>query len=445
VSDRPPPLLDGLADRILSTGKIAAAGARLASRRAFGFEGERDAKLGAALATELDRMKGMAMKVGQIFSYFDGILPDQAQEALRGLQQGATRLPYGRVARVIEEELGRPIEAVFEDFERDPAASASIGQVHRARYKGRAVAVKIQYPGLADSIEADFARLRPFTRLISVGTAVDGPRIADDLVARLVEECDYRTEAASQEAFRAAFAADPEIAIPAVVPEATSRRVLTMAWAEGRDLYRFATEAPQGHRDAATRTLVRFVYRSLFELETVNADPHPGNYLFPRGCPTAAPIVFLDFGCTHAFTPEFMASERAIARCVIDGHRDRFDEVFLATGMVASPRGFDYDVQWRMHRLQYRPFWDREFVYTTDFMREAMEMSGPSNPNLRRLAISNEWVWLQRLVWGLHAVLVRFGARAPLGDVLREQLDRPRAPLVRGDGSSQVTPQSATP
>lgn len=376
-------------------------------------------------------MKGMAMKVGQVLSYFDGLLADPAHEALRVLQRGATAMPYAKVVGVVAEDFGRPPEELFEAFGRDPVAAASIGQVHRARFEGREVAVKVQYPGLAESIAADIGRLRPLARLVSLGTAVDGPAIADDIAGRLAEECDYAVEAESQEWFRRAWASDPEVAIPGVVRECTSRRVLTTAWADGEDLYAFAGHAPQEDRDAAGRTLLRFGYGSLFGLGRANADPHPGNYLFPPGAPRDAPVVFLDFGCVHRFEPAFLDVERGLARAVLDDDRAAFRRRLDTSGFIADRKGFDYDVQWRMHRLQYRPFRDPGFVYSPALIREAMELSGPSNPNLRRLRVSHEWVWLQRLVWGLHAVLARLAARGPFDGPFRDILDRPAEPGTR--------------
>lgn len=428
--------IEGLAARLRATGKVAAAGARLAARRALGREGDPDLALGESIARELDRMKGIAMKAGQVLSYFEGMLPVSTHEALRVLQTGVTAMPYPRVVEVLAEEFGRPPEELFESFEREPAAAASIGQVHRARFEGRDVAVKIQYPHLAETIEADFRRLRPFSRLVSLGTAVDGPGIADDIAAHLAEECDYRAEAASQEWFREAWSDDPRIAIPAVVPERSSRRVLTTAWAEGDDFYAFAERAGEPERHAAAATLLRFAFGSLFGLGRANADPHPGNYVFPPGAPRDAPIVFLDFGCVHRFGAAFLETERNLARAVLDDRPDEFRRRLDASGLVASPRGFDYDLQWRMQRLQYAPFGDPEFEYSTRFVREVMELSGPSNPNLRRLAVTDEWVWYQRLVWGLHAVLARLGARGPFDELFREMLDGAspaRRPAVPGD------------
>jgi predicted unusual protein kinase regulating ubiquinone biosynthesis (AarF/ABC1/UbiB family) len=422
MTDKRPPLVgEGWAERLLSTGRVAASGVRLAARQVFGREGPVDGLIGESLAAEMDRMKGMAMKVGQILSYFDGILPEETHEALRVLQQGVTSMPYERVADVLREAFGEPVEELFEDFEREPVAGASIGQVHRARYRGRSVAVKVQYPGIVRTLESDFRRLRGLTRLASAGTPVDSMAIVTEMQERVIAECDYLAEARAQEAFRAAFAADEEVRIPPVVEERTRRTALTTDWAEGKTFYDFAKNATRPERDAAGVILLRFAYRSFFELQTVNADPHPGNYFFPE----PGRVVFIDFGCVRQFSPSFVERERRLATTLIENRREDFREVAMATGMIADERGFDFDLYWRMLRHQYAPYTTAGFEFTTDYVRDALEFGKPSrasNKTLRRLSIQPEWIWFQRLQWGLHAVLARLGVRGDFGELLRDFL-----------------------
>jgi predicted unusual protein kinase regulating ubiquinone biosynthesis (AarF/ABC1/UbiB family) len=404
---------------------VAASAAHLATRRLLGWEGEEDGAIGEALAAELDHMKGMAMKVGQILSYFDGVLPEETHAALRVLQRGVTTLPWDRVVEVVREALGASPEELFEDFGREPVAGASIGQVHRATYRGRGVAVKVQYPGIAGALAADLARVRALSHLASLGTAVDGPAIADELGERFRSECDYVAEAAAQDAFRRAFQTDAHVSIPAVVPERTAATVLTTDWAEGRDLYTFAREAPREERDAAGRILLRFAHRSFFTLGTVNADPHPGNYLFPGG----DRVVFLDFGCVRRFSDDFVERERRLMRVVVEGRKEAFREAVRSSGMVPDPRRFDFDLHWRMLRHQWAPYLSDDYAFSLDHIREGMAYSRPTNPNLRRLAIPPEWVWLQRLQWGLHAVLARLGVRGSFRGLLLDILSAPREAL----------------
>jgi predicted unusual protein kinase regulating ubiquinone biosynthesis (AarF/ABC1/UbiB family) len=424
MSDRETfPFGAGWADRLLSTGKVGFSAARLAARRVLGMEGDADGAIGEALASELDRMKGMAMKVGQILSYFDGVLPEETHAALRVLQQGAASMAWDKVAAVIRRALGSDPDDLFDSIDRAPVAGASIGQVHRAVYRGAPVAVKVQYPGIVDTISTDLARVRGFSHIASLGTAVDGPAIADELAERVRAECDYNAEARWQELFRRAFASSSDVVIPSTVPERTAETVLTMAWCEGRDFYTFARDASQEARDAAGMVLLRFAHRSFFTLGMVNADPHPGNYVFLDD----GRVAFLDFGCVRRFDPPFVDAERRLARIVLEGDRGAFPEAVLATGMVADPRKFDYDLHWKVMRHQYAPFIADAFTFSLEHVRAGMELNTPANPNLRRLAIPPQWIWLQRLQWGLLAVLARLGVHGSFGPMLREILDAPSA------------------
>jgi predicted unusual protein kinase regulating ubiquinone biosynthesis (AarF/ABC1/UbiB family) len=415
----------GLGGRLWATGKIAASAAHLAARRLVGARGDQDAKIGDVLARELDHMKGMAMKVGQILSYFDGIMPPETHAALRRLQQGTRPVAFPVMREVIERSFGRPLESLFDRFDRNPVASASIGQVYRAVFAGSPVAVKVQYPGIKETIEGDFSRLEGIARIASAATAVDGPALVAELRLRFAEECDYEREAAHTNAFADAFSQETAISIPRAVPDRTRKDVITTAWAEGEGFYQFADRPDAEARNAAAMTLVRFAYRSFFELATLNADPHPGNYLFP----TDGRVVFLDFGCVRAFEPAFVECERQVARIVIEGRRSEFRDAVLATGMVPRPDRFDFDTHFAMLSHQWEPYRAEHFRFTPEYLDRGRQFSRPSNANLRRIAIPPAWIWLQRLQWGLHAVLVRLSAEGDFNATIRPWLEGGIRPL----------------
>ncbi|MDQ3034755.1 MAG: AarF/ABC1/UbiB kinase family protein [Myxococcota bacterium] len=414
------------AGRALASGKVAASAARLASRRLLGrAAGTTDGLIGESLARELDSMKGLAMKVGQILSYMEGVLPAETHEALRKLQRGAQPVALETLAPVIEEALGRPLGELFDAIDPVAVAAASIGQVHRAVHRGAPVAVKIQYPRVRETLDADFARLGALARLASIATAVDGAALAEELRDRVLEECDYLREADHQDAFARAFAGDREIVIPEVIRERSASTVLTTRWHDGDDFYTFAEHADRDRRSAAGLLLARFAYRSLFGLAAINADPHPGNYLFPRD----GAVVFLDFGCVRRFEPSYVDIERALTRVVITGAREKFRDALLATGMVPRPKKFDFDSHWALLRHQWAPYTAPRFRFTFEYLREGLEYSKPDNPNLRHLAIPPPWIWQQRLQFGLHAVLARLDAEADFREVLESALDEPPRPL----------------
>ncbi|MEZ4228103.1 MAG: AarF/UbiB family protein, partial [Polyangiaceae bacterium] len=238
--------LDGVGrgwGRLLSTGKVASSAARLASTRLLGAAPGKQQQLGALLASELDQMKGMAMKVGQILSYMDGALPEDAQVALRELQGGTRAVRFEVMRGAVETALGGTLEELFEDFEAVPVASASVGQVHRAHFEGREIAVKVQYPGIRDTIHADFSRLEGLSRIASLAASVDGPAIVAELRERFEEECDYRSEAAWQNWFRGRFASYSEVRVPEAILERSAETVLSSEWMAGDDFYRFVEHA----------------------------------------------------------------------------------------------------------------------------------------------------------------------------------------------------------
>ncbi len=251
------------------------------------------------VADTLGAMKGVMMKLGQMASYVDDGLSPAVRRTLARLQDSVPPMQPELAAAVVEEELGAPPERAFARWDPQPIAAASIGQVHRAvTLDGRAVAVKIQYPGIAEMVAADLRNvrlLRRIARITAPGQDVDA--LLTELRDRVLEELDYRREAASQQLFAAYYRRHPAIQVPAVISELSTERMITSELSDGA---RFAELAnwPQRERDMAAETIYRFVFRSLYQIGAFNGDPHPGNYLFHRG----GRVTFLDFGLVKHFT-----------------------------------------------------------------------------------------------------------------------------------------------
>ncbi|MGE0323315.1 MAG: ABC1 kinase family protein [Polyangiaceae bacterium] len=417
--------LDGIGrgwGRLVSTGKAASSAVRLAGAQLFKAAPGKQEQLGELLAAELDQMKGMAMKIGQILSYMDGALPEEAQGALRKLQAGTRSVRFEVMQAAIEESLGGTLGDLFDSFESEPIASASVGQVYRARFQGRDVAVKVQYPGIRDTIHADFSRFEGFSRIASLATAVDGPAIVSELRERFEEECDYRREAEWQNWFLERFAEQQGVYVPQAIGARSSETVLTSEWVSGSDFYEFATEAVAARKQAAARTLLIFALRSLFELGCLNADPHPGNYLFPPTDQGEQLVVFLDYGCVRRLDADFVRHEKRLFELVLDDRRDEFESALLATRMVTKPKRFDFDFHWQLMCHQWAPYRTDDFEFTSEYIRAGAQFTGPSNPNLRLLAFPPQWIWVQRLIWGLHSVLARLGACGNFRELARTVL-----------------------
>jgi predicted unusual protein kinase regulating ubiquinone biosynthesis (AarF/ABC1/UbiB family) len=253
------------------------------------------------VATTLGAMKGVLMKIGQMASYIDDGLSPAVRRTLSRLQDSVPPMSAELAAGVIREELGLPPDQAFARWDPEPIAAASIGQVHRAiTHDGRAVAVKVQYPGIAETIAADLGNVALLRRMLRItAPAQDVDALIAELRDRVLEELDYRREAENQRLVAAYYDGHPTILVPKIIDELSTRRVVTSELADGA---RFAELAQwsQHERDLAAETIYRFTFRSLYDLHAFNGDPHPGNYLFHGG----GRVTFLDFGLVKHFSAE---------------------------------------------------------------------------------------------------------------------------------------------
>lgn len=404
----------GWTRRTLRTGRIAASlgrrAAQAAVKRRLGMDDDADNEKTAdafeRLAGEMDQMKGLVLKVGQMVSYLDGAVPERGQRVLRRLQRQAAPMPYERVEEQIIRHLGAPVEELFDHFEREPAAAASIGQVHRARIGDRELAVKVQYPGMLDTLDTDLANLRRMGALASVGMALSGRELVEELRQRMLEECDYEREAANQEHFRALLADEPRIVIPEVVTERCGPGVLTMAWIEGEAFYDFRERASQEDKDRVGELLFEVSFRSIFAHGAFNGDPHPGNVLIlPDGR-----VALLDWGCVRYFTRDFIEAWKNIAGIMLREERDAFPAAFSKMGFSADPGKMDWDFQYESIGYLYEPMRDSQFRFSQEYVARSWDVLLWDNPNLRRIKMSPEWLLIQRLQWGLYSVLALLDA-----------------------------------
>lgn len=274
-------------------------------------------KIAGRMAEILGGMKGLAMKAGQILSYVDDWMPDEVRPTYSGvlstLQAKAPKVPLSEMLNVFIDEVGEPPDEVFAQFDEEPIAAASIGQVYRATlHTGERVAVKIQYPGIARAIESDLKNLDLLESVVRASTLgrFDVTRSLQDIKTKITEELDYDHEAANQERFAALYRDHPSIVIPRVHREYSKKRVLTTEYLEGQT-YQQIKAAPQEERDRLGQILYEFVFGSFHRHGLFNADPHPGNYLFlPDGR-----VAFLDFGCVQTFDLEVPRGfQRLVAR-----------------------------------------------------------------------------------------------------------------------------------
>jgi len=332
---------------------IGSQGARMAGTRAAnvarskdrGLEEMEKRHLEAAerMVDTLGNMKGAAMKIAQLASFIDTeFLPPEYrelyQEKLSKLRSEAPPMGWDKVRGVLEEEWDEPVEELFEDFEQEAAAAASIGQVHRATLPdGRLVAVKIQYPGVARALRADMENagmLLRFAKAIAPG--LDAKAAAAELKERVLEELDYEHEAQNQRAFARAYRGHPFIHVPDVVTRLSRDRVMVSEWVEGIG-FEQVKQLPQEERDRFGEIVFRFNFGSVYHLQHFNADAHPGNYLLMDD----GRVAFLDFGMTKQLDKEQIELEIAALEAVFAEDPERLRAALGDLGFLNRPKRVD--------------------------------------------------------------------------------------------------------
>src|SRR4051794_18647504 len=291
----------------------------------------------------LGRMKGAAMKIGQLASFIDTeFLPpeyrDLYQDKLATLRSTAPPMPWKKVRGVLDEEWEEPVEELFEDFEQEAAAAASIGQVHRAVLPdGRQVAVKVQYPGVAAAIAADMQNAGLILRLAKAfAPGLDAKAAAAELKERVLEELDYELEAQNQRAFARGYRNHPFIHVPDVVTRLSTEQVLVSEWVDGAG-FDEVRELPQPERDRFGEIVFRFCFGSIYHLQHFNADAHPGNYLLLED----GRVAFLDFGMTKQLDKEQIELEITAIEAVLDDSPDRLRTALGDLGFLRNPKRVD--------------------------------------------------------------------------------------------------------
>jgi predicted unusual protein kinase regulating ubiquinone biosynthesis (AarF/ABC1/UbiB family) len=385
------------------------------ARRAFANAERRDdldakfqLKTAEQVAEVLGGMKGALMKLGQMASYLDQGLPEPVRDALAQLQADAPAMDPDLATATVEGQLGHPVSELFDTWDPVPMAAASIGQVHRAvTTDGRAVAVKVQYPGVDDAIKADLGNAGLLFQGVSMlfPGLEPGPIVAE-LRERLIEELDYRQEAANQLMFADYFRGHPFIHVPDVVADYSSGTVLTTELVNG-DRFDVLQTWAQEEKDVAAEAIYRFVFRSLYRLHAFNGDPHPGNYLFHGG----GRVSFLDFGLVKRFNEdEVELLKRMVQAMVIDHDIDEFrraiaDAGFLRTSTQFSNEAiadyFGHFYEWVMAdgEQTITPEWSAES------MRRFFDPTGDHGDIMKASNVPASFVIIQRINLGLGAVI----------------------------------------
>ncbi|MGH9275710.1 MAG: ABC1 kinase family protein [Acidimicrobiales bacterium] len=367
------------------------------------------------IAGTLGNMKGALMKVGQLASFVDDGMPEPVRQALAQLQADAPPMSPDLAAGVVRDELGAPPETLFAEWDPVPIAAASIGQVHRALTKdGRAVAVKVQYPGVDEAIRSD---LDGFDTAMSPAGLLyknfDVAPFIEEIRERIGEELDYRVEAANQRLFADYYRGHPFIEVPDVVDELSTGRVLTTDLAVGARFSEVESWS-QAERDLAGEAIIRFVYRSLYRLQAFNGDPHPGNYLFrPSGR-----VTFLDFGLVKQYSDDeadqmMDLAQNMVIKPDLAGARGAAERAgyYPAGAPVSDQEIWDFSITfWEMVQK------DELFRFTPEYASEVARRfllgRATHGDAVKYANMPARWVILQRINVGLIAILGRLQAEA---------------------------------
>ncbi|HEY2078641.1 MAG TPA: AarF/ABC1/UbiB kinase family protein, partial [Streptosporangiaceae bacterium] len=397
---------------VIRTAKLASLPVGVAGRAALGLGKRIGGRPAEIVAQELQQrtaeqifrvlgeLKGGALKLGQALSIFEAALPPEIagpyRTTLTRLQESAPPLPAAAVHKVLASDLGTDWRAHFAEFSDEPAAAASIGQVHRAVWHdGRQVAVKIQYPGAGRALSNDFTQLSRVGRLFGVlMPGLDVKPMLEELRARVVEELDYRLEGESQQAFADAFAGDADIAIPQVL--LATDHVLVSEWMDGTPLAQVIASGTREQRDAAGILLVRFLFSGPARAGLLHADPHPGNFrLLPDGR-----LGVLDFGAVDRLPGGLpLIFGRLLWLMHNDGEIEQVEQDLREHGFLRPGMTIDLDELRAFLAPLAEPSHGDTFAFSREWMRgEAARMTDIRAASVaRRLNLPPSYVLIHRV------------------------------------------------
>jgi predicted unusual protein kinase regulating ubiquinone biosynthesis (AarF/ABC1/UbiB family) len=377
----------------------------------------------------LGQMKGAAMKLGQFASFIDTeFIPEEYreiyQEQLAKLRTDAPAMPWEKVEKVLLEEYdGEPVSELFAEFEQEAFAAASIGQVHRAELlDGRRVAVKIQYPGIAEALDADLRNAGTMVRLArALAPGLDAKAIAHEIRERVMEELDYEYEAQNQRTFSRAYRDHPFVYVPEVVTRLSRRRVLVTELVEGMGFEQIK-QLPHEQRSRFGEIVFRGSFGSIYHLQHFNADPHPGNYLLMDD----GRVAFLDFGMTKKLDREQILLEQKAFDAASRDDPEAFRAALHDLGFVKNPSKLD--AERLLDHMRAVGGWfvmeDRELEITPKRVMKIIESTNDPRSEyfdlMRRESIPADELMGRRMEIGVVAVLGQLGAKRNWHRIARE-------------------------
>ena len=404
------------------------------SERAAAAEKERTAALVHELVEQLGRMRGAAMKVGQMISMveLDGLPEDQRdelQEKLATLRDSIPPVPFTRLEKLLRKELGAPLGNVFSDFDEHAFAAASIGQVHRARtLDGADVVVKVQYPGVAEAVDTDLRNamlLVPLVKRLAPG--LDAKAMASEMRERIGEELDYELEAQNQRRIERLMRGHPFIYVPRVHTELSTRRVLVSEYVEG-ERFEVVRRAAESERDHYGEIVFRFFFGLLYRDRIALGDPHPGNYLLRPD----RRVCFLDFGLLRDIAPARVAAEAMIARAVRQSDPGELKDALISSGYLPAARADAVEAEFAFRLMRraikwyavsgHRRFADGDHRHEGERERPDSDERSAIKNQVNQFTVPPESILIRRMHGVVAIVLHNLRAGADWGAIAAEYL-----------------------
>ncbi len=379
------------------------------------------------IVAALGTMKGAAMKLGQVMSFLDvGLVPEEYREEFQAklaeLRDAAPKVAWKDMRKVIEGEYDEPIEKVFHTFDPVPIAAASIGQVYKARlHDGRVVAVKVQYPGVAQAVRADMQNLGIILRLMKmVAPGLDPKAMGDEIRSRIDEELDYELEAQNQRTVARLYRGHPFIVVPEVVTQLSHEKVIVSEFVQGMG-FEELKQLPQTERDRLGEIVYRFYFGCMYRHHQFSGDPHPGNSLLLED----GRMAFFDFGLFKRIPREIAEFELKIQRIAAAGDGEALIRHLHEGGFIAKPEL--YTPEGILDQVRDMTWWyleDAEVQLTPEIATEVMiEMSDPRSSHfakMRHETLPPDHLFGRRLEMLTLAVMSQLRARGNWHRIARE-------------------------
>ncbi|MGE7469512.1 ABC1 kinase family protein [Bosea sp. NPDC003192] len=407
---------------------VGGVAARIAGTKLFGLEG-RNATNAEALAKALGGLKGPLMKVAQLVATIPDVVPPEYAAELQKLQSEAPPMGAAFVKRRMQAELGAAWRERFAEFDLKPAAAASLGQVHRAvSLDGAPLACKLQYPDMESAVEADISQLEILFGLHRrMGAVIDTSEIAKEISARVREELDYRREAKHVALYQHMLAATPEVRVPEIVSELSTRRLLTMSWLDGDKILNHK-QASQQVRDRISTAMFRAWWRPFSHHGVIHGDPHLGNYTVFQEDGEPQGINLLDYGCIRIFPPSFVGGVVDLYRGLLEGDDTRVVHAYEVWGFKGLTKEL-IDILNIWAKFIYGPLLEdrtrriAEGVSPSEYGRKqafqvhsALKARGP-------VTVPREFVFMDRAAIGLGGVFLHLDAELNFHRLFEQEIE----------------------